>query len=262
MENMAFNIQQAADAIWRARESRIAIPRISETFGINTLSDAYAVADLNTEKGIQAGRRLSGCKIGLTSPAVQQQLGVDQPDFGVLFSDMELLDGAEIPIAQLIQPKAEGEVAFVLGRDINDADLSWGRFLRSIDCVLPALEIVDSAIENWRITLVDTVADNASSALYVLGTDPRSLHSLDLSSAGMELRVDGKVASVGSGAACMGHPLRAAFWLAKTMVALGRPLKAGDLVMSGALGPMVPLQLGADLDLSISGLGRVRCRAS
>lgn len=261
MSSRIHDIQAAAEALHQARSQRKPIPRVSEQFGIEGLEGAYAVAALNTERALAAGRRLSGCKIGLTSAAVQQQLGVDQPDYGVLFGDMEFLDGDELPAGRLLQPKAEGEVAFVIGRDLDDPELCWARLLHAIEGALPALEIVDSAIEDWRITLVDTVADNASSGLYVLGTELRTLGSLELGSAGMELRHNGRIASVGSGAACMGHPLRAMLWLARTMARLGQPLRAGDVVMSGALGPMVPLRPGDDLDLSIAGLGRVRCRA-
>ncbi len=254
-------LAQAADALYQARVTRQPIARISETFGITTLEDAYAVAALNTERGLQAGRTLSGRKIGLTSKAVQQQLGVDQPDYGVLFNDMEFLDGDAVPTGRLIQPKAEGEIAFVIGRDLTDADLSWSRFVLAIAYALPAIEIVDSAIDNWKITLVDTVADNASCGLYVLGTDPKPLGGLTLAECGMDFRLNGQTVSVGSGAACMAHPLRAAFWLAKTMAALGQPLRAGDTVMSGALGPMFTFQAGDELSLSIGGLGPVRCRA-
>jgi 2-keto-4-pentenoate hydratase len=254
------SIRQAADALLTARECRHPIARVSESYGIRTIDDAYAVAALNTERALQAGRRLSGRKIGLTSQAVQQQLGVDQPDYGVLFVDMEYVDGDVVPANRLIQPKAEGEVAFVMGRDVSDEELSWGRFLHAIDHALPAIEIVDSAIEEWRITLVDTVADNASCGVYVLGTEPRSLHKLNLAECGMDFLLNGRTASVGSGAACMGHPLRAAFWLARTMARLGQPLHAGDVVMSGALGPMFNISGGDTLSLSIGGLGRVRCR--
>lgn len=251
----------AAQALFQARRTRSPIPRISETFGISTLEQAYAVASHNTQRALSEGRRISGKKIGLTSKAVQQQLGVDQPDYGVLFTDMEFLDGADLPTANLIQPKAEGEVAFVVGRDLDDEYLSWGRFLRAMAYALPAIEIVDSAIADWKITLVDTVADNASCGLYVLGTDPRPVSELALGTCGMDFRHNGQVASVGSGVACLGHPLHAAFWLARTMAALGQPLHAGDVVMSGALGPMFSFQRGDTLDLAIGSLGSVRCRA-
>lgn len=258
---MTTHIQKAADALYLARRERRTVARISETFGISGAEDAYAVAHLNVQRALTDGSARTGCKIGLTSAAVQKQLGVDQPDFGLLFDDMEFLDGDDIPMQRLIQPKAEGEVAFVLRKDLDDPRLGWGRLLLSVECVLPAIEIVDSAIEDWKITLVDTIADNASSGIYVLGTEPRSLYELNLASVGMDLRVNGHTASVGSGAACLGHPLRSLLWLARTMARLGQPLRSGDTVLSGALGPMVPLNSGDQLDLSIGGLGSVRCRA-
>lgn len=255
-------VQAAAEALRSARAQRQPIARISETFGINGLAQAYEVAALNTAAALATGRVISGKKIGLTSKAVQQQLGVDRPDHGVLFADMEFHDGDELPMSRLMQPKAEGEVAFVVGRDLTDEHLSWGRFLLGLEYALPALEIVDSAIADWKITLVDTVADNASCGLYVLGTEPRRIDALDLLTLGMRLSRNGEVVSVGSGAACLGHPLRAAHWLAQTMAVLGQPLKAGDVILSGALGPMFPLSAGDDLALDLGPLGRLRCRAA
>ncbi|AOY94841.1 2-keto-4-pentenoate hydratase [Cupriavidus sp. USMAA2-4] len=253
-------IQLAADALHEARRTRTPIARVSETFGIAGLEAAYAVAAANTRRALAEGRVLSGKKIGLTSRAVQQQLGVDQPDFGVLFADMEYVSGAEIPASALIQPKAEGEIAFVIGRDLDEAP-TWGRFLRAVEYALPAIEIVDSAIADWRITLVDTVADNASCGLYVLGTDPRRITDLALADCAMRFTRNGEPASEGSGAACLGHPLHAAWWLARTLLALGEPLRAGDVVLSGALGPMFALARGDALHLEVDGLGKVQCRA-
>lgn len=253
--------QNAALALREARATRSTIARISETFGIQGADEAYKVSLLNIAEDQARGRRISGKKVGLTSKAVQQQLGVDQPDFGVLFADMELLDGQDLDTSRLIQPKAEGEVAFVIGRDLDSEHLTWAQYLRGIEYVLPAIEIVDSAINDWKITLVDTIADNASCGLYVLGLEPRRLTDVCLSGLGMDLRKNGQTVSVGSGVACLGNPLLAGHWLAKTMAARGEPLKAGDVVLSGALGPMVPLQKGEAIDLEISGLGRVRTHA-
>lgn len=255
------SIENAARALRQARALREPIARISETHGIATAGQAYAVARRNTEHALQQGRRPSGKKIGLTSAAVQQQLGVDQPDYGVLFADMELLDGATVDMGTLIQPKAEGEIALVVGRDLDAEQLSWGRFLRGLEYALPAIEIVDSAIADWRITLVDTVADNASCGLYVLGLEPRRIGDLALAGCGMDFRRNGSTASVGSGAACLGNPLRAAYWLARTMQGLGDPLREGDVILSGALGPMFALAAGDALHLEIAGLGSVRCQA-
>lgn len=254
-------VLSAAEALRRARASRTAIAPISQSHQIAGLAQAYAVAALNTEHALASGRVVSGKKIGLTSKAVQQQLGVDRPDHGVLFADMEFRDGDELPMGRLMQPKAEGEVAFVVGRDLTDHQMTWGRFLLGLEYALPALEIVDSAIADWKITLADTVADNASCGLYVLGTEPRRISDLDLLTLGMHLARNGETVSVGSGAACLGHPLKAAYWLARTMAELGQPLRAGDVILSGALGPMFTFQSGDELALDLGPLGRVKCRA-
>lgn len=254
-------MEKAAEAIREARAHRHTIARVSETHGIAGLAQAYQVAEINTAARLaEPGRRVVGLKVGLTSRAVQQQLGVDQPDFGVLFDDMEHLDGDTIPMARLIQPKVEAEVALVVGADLAGETLSWSEFLRGLAYALPALEIVDSVIQDWKITLVDTVADNASSALYVLGNQPVDVGRLDLGALGMQMGINGQTVSVGTGAACLGHPLRAAYWLARTMAARGQSLKAGQVILSGALGPMVPLQAGDAVHASMGALGSVSCR--
>ena len=251
---------EAAQALRNARALRQPIPPVSATFGISGLEASYAVAEINTQADIAAGRRIVGLKVGLTSKAVQQQLGVDQPDFGVLFDDMEYLSAQDVPMARLMQPKVEAEVAFVVGRDLSDLKPTYSEFLACLDYALPALEIVDSAIIDWKISLVDTVADNASSALYVLGDQPVPLGQLSLGQLGMSMTRNGQTVSVGTGAACMGHPLRAAYWLAKTMAARGQGLKAGQVILSGALGPMVPIFTGDTIQANIGALGDVSCR--
>ncbi len=253
-------LQEAAAVLAIARQTRQSCARISERFGISTLSAAYAVQEINTRLALEQGRRLVGRKVGLTSTAVQQQLGVDQPDFGMLFADMEIADGGAIDCSRLIQPKAEGEIAFVLGRDLPRHDTTLAELISAVDYVVPALEIVDSAIEDWKITLVDTVADNASSALYVLGKQPTKLSALDLRLEGMLLEKNSAQASIGVGAACLGNPLDACLWLARTMAEVGRPLQAGDVLLSGALGPMTPVVAGDHLHLRLTRLGEVSCR--
>ncbi|WP_321853262.1 MULTISPECIES: 2-keto-4-pentenoate hydratase [Burkholderia] len=253
-------IQAAAEALHSARATRTAVEPIAPRFGISGLEAAYAVAEANTAERIAAGQRIVGKKVGLTSIAVQQQLGVDQPDFGVLFDDMEYLDGDDVPMNRLLQPKIEAEVAFVVGRDIDDEAPSYSRVLSSLAYALPALEIVDSAITDWRISLEDTVADNASCGLYVLGHQPIAVGQLSLGELGMSMTKQGKTVSTGVGAACLGHPLRAVYWLACTMARCGQMLREGDVILSGALGPMVPVTGGDAIHAQIGALGSVRCR--
>lgn len=255
--------RDAARALREARATGKTIAPISSGFGISGLENAYTVADLTTQARLaEPGRRIVGKKVGLTSRAVQQQLGVDQPDFGVLFDDMEFLHGDVIPSERLLQPKIEAEIAFVVGRDLPAGTPSWSEFLAAISYALPAIEIVDSAIADWKIKLEDTVADNASSGLYVLGEQPVALGTLALESVGMEMSVNGQTVSLGSGAACLGHPLRAAFWLTRTLGVRGHPLRAGEVILSGALGPMAPVRSGDLVLARIGALGSVGCRMS
>jgi 2-keto-4-pentenoate hydratase len=216
---------------------------------------AYAIQQINTQLWSSEGRRIVGRKIGLTAEAVQKQLGVDQPDYGVLFEDMHLADGGVLLASRVLQPKAEAEVALVMGRELNNPDATPADVREAVESAVAAIEIVDSRIADWRITFADTVADNGSSAFFVLGSDPRALAHLDLRTCGMVLEVNGKVASVGAGAACLGHPLNAAAWLARVLARAGEPLQAGEIVLTGALGPMVALRAGDAVTATIGGLG-------
>lgn len=257
--NDQVRLETAAIALRNARHSRQTIEQISQSYKISGLDEAYAVAKINTDFKLSQGARIIGKKVGLTSKAVQEQLGVDQPDFGILFDDMEFLHGDEVPVSHLLQPKIEAEIAFIVGRDLKGPIPSWGEFLSTLDYALPALEIVDSAIHNWKITLEDTVADNASCGLFVLGNQPIEIGTFNLAEVKMELLHNNKIASEGSGAACLGHPLKAAWWLACTMCEKGIGLKAGEVILSGALGPMVNVQAGDNVTAYIDRLGSVSC---
>ncbi|MFF5264042.1 2-keto-4-pentenoate hydratase [Actinomadura viridis] len=221
-------------------------------------ADAYAVQRRITGHWRAEGRRPVGHKIGLTSAAVQRQLGVDSPDFGTLFADMAVPDGAEIPAGAVLQGRAETEVALVLERDLTHERHTVADLIRATAFALPAIEVAGSRIRDWDITLADTVADNASSGLYVLGNRPVPLAGVDLRLCGMVLERRGEQVSTGTGAACLGHPLNAALWLADTLARAGDPLRAGDTVLTGALGPMVEAVPGDVLEARIDGLGDVR----
>jgi 2-keto-4-pentenoate hydratase len=225
-----------------------------------SIEDAYAIQEANTHHGLAQGRRIVGAKIGLTAKAVQRQLGVDQPDFGTLFADMAVLDGEVVPAGRLIQPKVEAEIAFVLARAPDVTRLTVAELIDATAYLLPAVEIVDSRIERWDIAILDTVADNASSGLFVLGTTPVPLDDLDLRLCGMVLEKNGDPVSFGAGAACLGNPLHALGWLAAKMAGLGRPLGAGDVVLAGALGPMVAVGEGDAVEARIEGVGTARVR--
>lgn len=251
-------IEAIAGRLRAAAESGRAIAPIREELEPGGVAAAYAVQAVNTEHYVKRGRRLVGRKIGLTSKSVQKQLGVDSPDFGMLYADMALCDGEEVALARVMQPKVEAEVAVVLERDLTQPHVTLTEVISAVAYAVPAIEIVGSRIENWNIKLLDTIADNASSGLFVLGGSPVALDRVDLRMCGMVMERRGEPVSLGAGAACLGNPLNAAVWLARTMVDVGAPLRAGDVIMTGALGPMVTVAPGDVIDVRINGLGSVR----
>ena len=223
---------------------------------------AYEVQKTNTDFWVGEGRRVIGRKIGLTAKAVQTQLGVDQPDYGIIYADMAVVDGDETDFASISQPRAEAEVALVLGDGLDREQITILDVIDAVDYLLPAIEVVGSRIAKWDIDIVDTIADNASSGMIVLGTRPVALDDVDLRLCGMVMENRGAQVSVGAGAACLGNPLNAAVWLARRMAEVGMPLAAGDVVMTGALGPMAPVSAGDVVEARISGLGGVRAAFS
>ncbi|CAB3806068.1 2-oxopent-4-enoate hydratase [Paraburkholderia ultramafica] len=259
-------LQAIADTLWRAQQQQPFTPftpvaPVRDAIGAlngNVLDNAYRVQRINTERQIEAGARLVGCKIGLTSRAVQAQLGVDQPDFGMLFDHMAYGDGQEIPFALTQQPRVEAEIALVLEHDLTHERHTIADVIGATAYALPAIEVVGSRIANWDIRLADTVADNASSGLFVLGSRPVKLDGFDIVGCGMLMECGGDQVSVGAGVACLGNPLNAAVWLANTMARVGAPLRAGDIVLTGALGPMAAVRPGDVFSAQIEGLGAVR----
>jgi 2-keto-4-pentenoate hydratase len=251
-------IQAAADRLRKAYDTRQPCAPIRDLIDANDVASAYAAQEKNTRKWLSEGRRIVGRKIGLTSQAVQKQLGVDQPDFGMLFADMAADDGEPIALRTLMQPKVEAEIALVLDKPLTKERHSIDDVVRSTAYAVAAIEIVGSRIDNWAIRLADTIADNASSGRFVLGKRHMRLSDVDLVNCAMVMERGGSQVSSGSGAACLGNPLNAAVWLADVMVKNGRPLNAGDIVLTGALGPMVAVQAGDVFDARVEGLGEVR----
>ncbi|VVE10334.1 2-keto-4-pentenoate hydratase [Pandoraea terrigena] len=251
-------IQQLAARLLLAQQTREPVDPVRGDIAPEDVAMAYAVQQANVDRRVAAGERIVGRKIGLTSLAVQQQLGVDQPDFGTLFASMAYGDDQPMALANLIQPKVEAEIALVLERDLTHEKHTFADLINATAYALAAIEVVDCRVHKWDIRFVDTVADNASSALFVLGSRPVPLSEVDLPNVVMTLEREGEVLSRGSGAACLGNPLNAAVWLADRMAHLGTPLRAGDVVLTGALGPMVTVTQPSAYTAQIEGLGSVR----
>jgi 2-keto-4-pentenoate hydratase len=250
-------VAEAAERLDVAARAGVPCRPVRDLIGTDDVEQAYAVQRRLTDRRLAEGARVVGRKIGLTSPAVQAQLGVDRPDFGVLFDDMDVSGLPEVPSERLLQPKTEAEIAFVLGEDLAEGPLDAAQVRGAVAYAVAALEIVDSRIAGWDITFGDTVADNASSGLFVLGEERVPLTQFEPVAAAMRMTLDGAVVSEGTGAACLGDPLNALAWLARTAVKVGDPLRAGQVVLSGALGPMVATPSGSVVTAEISGLGTV-----
>ena len=255
---MSTSLQSVVQVLLDAYENAEPCGPVRDLMSDATIESAYQVQSLMVEHWLAAGRRPVGRKIGLTSAGVQAQLGVDQPDFGALFADMCRADGATISTHELLQPRIEAEIAFVLKSDLAESQPTPSEVIDAIDYALPALEIVDSRVANWDISILDTIADNASSGLFVLGSSPKKISELDLRLCGMVTSRHQEPVSVGAGIACLGNPINAVAWLADFLVTQDAPLRAGEVVLSGALGPMIDANPGDVFEARISGLGSVR----
>ena len=248
-------IQQLGDELYGALTARQPVAPLSERHDGIGIEDAYRIQQRMIARRLEAGERIVGKKIGVTSRAVMNMLGVYQPDFGYLLDGMVVNEGESIDSATLIQPKAEGEIAFILQRDLMGPGIGAADVLAATDCVMPCFEIVDSRIRDWKIRIADTVADNASCGVFVLGDSAVDPRRIDLATCGMVLEKNGEIVATGAGAAALGSPLNAVAWLANTLGALGIGLKAGEVVLSGALAAMFPAQAGDNFRVSIGGLG-------
>lgn len=257
MQEQQKRITEAAERLRMAEERGQPCEPVRNLIGETDIDTAYAVQQKNIAAHVAAGRRISGHKIGLTSTSVQQQIRVSEPDFGTLFADMEIGYGEAIPKGKLIAPRIEAEVMLVIGRDLDHDCITFTDMLRATEFAVASLEVVDCRLRAWDIRITDTVADNAAAALYVTGSQPKLLKDLDLADCSMTLLKNGKPVSEGHGRLCMGHPVNAAVWLARQLSKRGTPLKCGDVILTGALGPMVAAKPGDRFSAHIQGLGSV-----
>ncbi|MGG5258245.1 2-keto-4-pentenoate hydratase [Phycicoccus avicenniae] len=251
---------RVAAELLAAYDSRVPLEPLTATHDGMALDDAYAIQQLQVERLVERGRTVKGHKVGLTSAAMQRLLGVTEPDYGHLFDDFFFLEHQPIPAERWIQPRIEPEVAFVLKAPLRGPGVTVHEALQAVDFVLPALEIVDSRIRDWRIGLFDTIADNASSGGVVLGSTPTPVADVDLRLAGAVLHRNGAVAGTGAGGAVLGSPLTSLVWLANTVGARGVTLEAGHVVLPGAVCAMVPVAVGDTFTATFAGLGSVTAR--
>lgn len=250
----------AARSLFEAYSTGQPVRPLTSTYDELMLEDAYAIQLRQIDWFLAQGRGVKGHKVGLTSAAMQRLLGVDQPDYGHLLDDFFYLEHEPIPMGSFLQPRIEPEMAFVLKRPLRGPGVTAHQAIAAVDFVLPALEIVDSRIEDWRIGLFDTIADNASSGAVVLGSTPTALGDVDLRRAGAVMTRNGTVVGTGAGGAVLGSPLRALVWLANTVGARGVTLEEGQVVLPGAVCAMVPVAAGDTVTATFAGLGSVTAR--
>ena len=248
-------ITQLGDELYQALITQTMIEPLTNRHPEITIQNAYNIQQRMIERRIQAGERIIGKKIGVTSMAVMNMLGVYQPDFGYMLDGMLYNEGESIDMSTLIQPKAEGEIAFILKKDLLGPGITNAQVLAATECVMPCFEIVDSRIRDWKIKIQDTVADNASCGVFVLGDRLISVKILDLALCGMVVEKNGEIIGTGAGAAALGSPVNAVCWLANTLGQLGIPLKANEVILSGSLAPLFPVVAGDSLRVSIGGIG-------
>jgi 2-keto-4-pentenoate hydratase len=259
---MALNkmiLTQAAQKLLSAAQDLKPIDPLTETYPGITLDEAYQVQLRAVEMKLADGRRVVGKKVGLTSAAMQQMFNVMEPDYGHLFDDMLVYQGAGMAISKLFQPRIEGEIAFILGMDLMGPGVTPSDVLRATACVTAALEIIDSRIRDWKIKIQDTVADNGSSAAVVLGTHFAPVAGIDLKYVGYVMTKNGQLATTAAGAAVLGSPAQSVAWLANKMGPYGIPLKAGEIILSGSAGVAIPVRAGDSIHLTVDRLGDVDC---
>ena len=253
-------IEKYGDELYEALVNRKAVAPLTDREADITIEDAYQIQQRMIQRRLDTGETIIGKKIGVTSKVVMDMLKVDQPDFGMMTSGMVFNEGESIDTGTMIAPRAEAEVAFVLKSDLTGPGVTAADVLRATAFVVPCFEIVDSRIQDWKIKIQDTVADNASCGVLVLGGRHKSPADIDLALAGMVLEKNGEIISTSTGAAVQGSPVNAVAWLANTLGKLGISLKAGEVILSGSQSPLVPVKAGDSLVCNVGGLGGTSVR--
>ena len=255
-------ISDLGDELFQALRSRSTLAPLTGRYADLSIEDAYHISLRMLQRRKAEGERVVGKKIGVTSKPVQEMLGVHQPDFGFLTHVMHVPNGANVSLAKhgLIQPKAEGEIAFKLKKDLKGPGITEADVLDATEYVSACFEIVDSRIDNWQIKIQDTVADNASCGVFVIGEEQVDPQSLDLAAAKMQVQCNGEQVAEGLGSAVQGHPANAVAWLANTLGEFGIPFLAGELILSGSLAPLLPIAPGDEYTLRIEGIGDAAIR--
>lgn len=254
-------IESFGDALFEAMIAQQTIAPLTDQAPAITTEDAYKISLRMLDRRLAAGEKVVGKKIGVTSQVVMDMLNVRQPDFGYLTDAMMFATAAEVPVTeQMIQPRAEGEIAFVLKQDLQGPGVTNADVVRATDFVMPCFEIVDSRITDWKIKIQDTIADNASCGVVVMGDRAVKPTEVDLATCGMVVQLNGEIISTGAGAAALGSPLNCVAWLANTLGAIGIPLKAGEVILSGSLVPLQPVKAGDNMQLAIGGIGGCTAR--
>ena len=254
-------IRSYAQELYAALRARSTIVPLTSREPEMTIDDAYRISELLLERRLGDGERLVGKKAGVTSKVVQAALGVHQPDFGYLTDAMLIPHGTDVPIgSRLIQPRAEGEIAFILKDDLKGPGVTHADVIAATASVRPCFEIVDSRITDWKIRIQDTIADNASCGLFVIGDDAADPRDVDFVTCGIVVWKNGEVLSTGAGAAALGSPVTCVAWLANTLGQFGIPLRAGEVILSGSLVPLEPVRPGDQMELRIGGIGSASVR--
>lgn len=252
------DLNKIAESLWEAEENYKPIEQITKTYPDLSLDDAYKIQIINVKRRVSDKNPVTGKKIGLTSLAMQKSLGVDTPDFGFLYKSMEVQNGV-VYKNQILQPRVEGELVFCLNKDLTGDEDDIDSIIEATEYCCPAFEIVGSRIKDWKLTLPDTVADNASCGMYMLADSVRiDPNKVDLRQVNMSLYKNGELMNQGKGDAVLGHPAKAVLWLSKIMAKYGVKLKKGDIILSGALTAAIPAEPGDSFVCDFEEFGKIK----